>query len=138
MSVSPSHAKEQDGKRSRRSNPLLTKRDITDKDNLFVFILSYIVFLCCSEAAWLSRKMFSYNTRIGTGLLLYYMQKACQTRILLIIKNIRKQTHHKNRAVPHMMCAIAHNRTERARKKRRQGGEILIFYRLYIYLFRIT
>lgn len=65
--------------------------------------------------------MFSYNTRIVTGLLLYYIQKACQARILLTINIVTKQAHHKNRAVPHTMCAIAHNRTERARKKHWQG-----------------
>lgn len=45
ISVSPVQAKELDGKRNRRNNTLLTTRDITDTDNLFVFILSYIVFL---------------------------------------------------------------------------------------------
>ena len=49
----------------------MTKRDISDKDNLFVFILSYIVFLILFRSSLAFPKMFSYNTRIGTGLLLY-------------------------------------------------------------------
>ena len=90
VSVSPVHAKEQDGKRSRRNNILLTKMDITDKDNLFVFILYYIVFYAVQKQLGFPKKYFLIIPVIGTGLLLYYMQKACQTCILLIIKNIRK------------------------------------------------
>ena len=67
VSVSPVQAKEQDGKRSRRKNTLPTTGDITDKDNLFVFILSYIVLLILFISSLAFTKCFLIKPGIDRG-----------------------------------------------------------------------